>query len=70
MEKNGLLVRTSMPGDARLKRLMLTEQGIAFHEAAKAHIHATQQKIESAFTPEEYAHLMDMLRRVRNVLSD
>lgn len=70
MERNGLLVRTSMPGDARLKRLVLTEQGIAFHKAAETNILATQKKIESAFTPGEYAQLIEMLRRIRNVLGE
>lgn len=70
MEKNGLLVRTSMPGDARLKRLVLTEQGIAYHEAAKKHIHAIQRQLEQAFTPEEYAQMLELLRRTRNILSE
>lgn len=70
MEKNGLLVRTSMPGDARLKRLVLTEQGIAYHEAAEKHIRATQKRLEAAFTPEEHSQLLEMLHRVRDVLSE
>lgn len=52
MEKNGLIVREKMESDGRLKRIVLTERAISFHEAFSAYIEAFEKEL-AAGIPEE-----------------
>lgn len=64
LEKNGFILRVAVPEDARLKRLLLTEQG----RAVAGEIHQIHQRIEnyvrSLLSEEEAASLMAILNKL------
>ncbi len=53
MEKNGYIVRESVPGDARLKKVKLTEKGIADQEALEKLIDHLDRELVQGITEEE-----------------
>lgn len=68
MEKNGLITRSSVAGDARLKKLELTEK--ALHHMTKIHqgMIDFEAELTRGLTAEEKAVLMDLLHKLeRNV---
>ncbi len=65
MEKNGFIYRVSVPEDARLKKLILTDQGEAMHQAVRQHIEDTERMLVQGFTEEEVDTFLSMMDRVR-----
>lgn len=64
MEKKGLIIRQSVPGDARLKKLTLTEKSKALHAQ---HVHRIQEfdrTINGAITPEEKQEMLRIIRKL------
>ena len=55
MERKGYIQRLSVPQDARLKQLVLTEEGIQRHE-------------KTLLTEEENAELLRLLNKLREAL--
>ena len=53
MEKNGMITRTSVSSDARLKKIMLTPKAIQIHETIKANIEAVEKRLRVNLTDEE-----------------
>ena len=45
MERKGYIERRSVPQDARLKQLVLTEEGICFHEKTMLCFHQTDDYV-------------------------
>ena len=64
LEKKGLIVRESIPEDARLKKLILTDkarrmQGSTYHKIGKM-----EEEIRSLFTEEEFIHFINYMNRI------
>ena len=68
MEKKGYIERRSVPRDARLKQLILTEQGVQFHEKTLLSFHQTEECVNALLSPEEQAELLRLLNKLRNGL--
>ena len=65
MEKKGYIRRVSVPQDARLKRLVLTEEGAKAHQQIILSFRQTDQFISSLLTEEENAELLRLLNKLR-----
>lgn len=65
MEKKGYIRRVSVPQDARLKRLVLTEKGTKAHQQIMLSLRQTDQFISSLLTEEENAELLRLLNKLR-----
>ena len=68
MERKGYIERQSVPQDARLKKLVLTEAGIRFHENTILSFHQTDDYVASLLTEEENAELLRLLNKLRDAL--
>ncbi|MGI6239836.1 MAG: MarR family winged helix-turn-helix transcriptional regulator [Christensenellales bacterium] len=68
MEKKGLITRTSVEGDARLKQVHLTEKAIELRERHIADAERFDALIEGAITPDEKAQFMRIMAKVRAVV--
>lgn len=65
MEKNGLILRTSVPGDARLKKITLTGRAREIHERTGCEIRRLEQQISQNLSQEEidqFFHIMSTIR--------
>ncbi len=62
MEKNGLIVRQSVPQDARLKRIVLTEKAIALHYDVEQECQLFEQILTEGCSPEELEQFQKMLK--------
>lgn len=65
MEKNGLIVRSSVDSDARLKKITLTPKAIEMHEQIIHGIKTVETKINSSLTPEERKTFIQLCEKVR-----
>lgn len=70
MEKDGLIRRVPMPNDARLKKLELTEKGIALEDAARANIRRLEEGMKKGFSEEELTIFRDYLDRLAQNIVD
>jgi len=68
MERKGYIERQSVPQDARLKRLVLTEKGACIHKKTMQSLHQTDEFVESLLTPEENTELLRLLNKLRKGL--
>ena len=68
MERKGYIERRSVPQDARLKQLVLTEEGICFHEKTMLCFHQTDDYVAGLLTEEENAELLRLLNKLREAL--
>ena len=68
MERKGYIERRSVPQDARLKQLVLTEEGTRFHEKTMLSLHQTDEYVASLLTEEENAQLLRLLNKLREAL--
>lgn len=53
MEKKGLIIRESVPQDARLKKLVLTEKALVLHEMMEKDRRETEKLITAGLTDDE-----------------
>lgn len=53
MEKNGLIIRTEVPWDARLKKLSLTQKAIDLHEKVMFEIDRLERTLAQGLTQDE-----------------
>ena len=70
MEKDGLIRREAVPTDARLKKLVLTEKGIAFDDAARENIVRLEEGMKKGFTEEELTIFREYLDRMTQNIVD
>ena len=70
MEEKGLIQRLPVPGDARLKKLVLTEQGRAVHEMADANMVRMEARLANGFSAEKLEQLFDFLQRLQENLKE
>ena len=68
MERKGYIRRLSVPQDARLKQLVLTEEGIQRHEKTLLSLHQTDDYVAGLLTEEENAELLRLLNKLREAL--
>ena len=68
MERKGYIERRCVPQDARLKQLVLTEEGIRFHENTIRSFHQTDDYVAGLLTEEENAELLRLLNKLRDAL--
>ena len=69
LEQNGYLMRKPVPGDARLKELILTEKG---RDVARQMDHAIQEfdtSLSSCLSKEEESQLLAMLKTISQMLN-
>lgn len=64
MEQKQLVVRESVNGDARKKKLCLTPKADLVLEAVKKEVDALEESVRQAFDPADYDALMESLRRL------
>lgn len=64
MEKKGLIIRQSVPGDARLKKLTLTEKAKQLHKLHINKIDELDAAINGAITPEEKQELLRIIGKL------
>ena len=65
MERKGYIERQSVPQDARLKRLILTPEGMRIHEKTMLSLHQTDEFVAGLLTDEENAELLRLLNKLR-----
>ena len=70
MEKDGLICREPVPTDARLKKIALTEKGIAFDDAARENIVRLEEGMKKGFTEEELTIFREYLDRMTQNIVD
>lgn len=70
MEKKGYIVRVGVPCDARLKKIILTEEGIRLEEEVREHIRETEELLVKGMTEEEVDTLLSLLERIKKNLNE
>ncbi len=68
MEKNGLIIRESVPYDARLKKITLTQKAIDIHNIVEGAFEKLEDTIQKGITPEELAIFYRVLDKINNNL--
>jgi DNA-binding MarR family transcriptional regulator len=68
MEEKGLLTRTSVDHDARLKKITLTEKGLRLHKQMEHSIDEMEDRLSSGLSPEDSKKLLALLEKVRHNL--
>lgn len=64
MEQDGFISRCSVEKDARLKRLVATSKGVAYHDRIQACIDRFECDLQQGLTPEEMAAARVVLTRI------
>jgi DNA-binding MarR family transcriptional regulator len=64
LEKNGYILRVSVDEDARLKKILLTDEGIRIHEAVTKSILEVEGAINNVYTKEELNELFYLLDKL------
>lgn len=70
MEKKGYIIRESVPYDARLKKLVLTELGIEMNERTRHSIDTMDEDITSCFTKEEAEEFLRLAQKLKKSLNN
>ena len=65
MEKNGLIIRTSMESDARLKKIVLTDKAKEFSSNIEREFANTEAKIVEGISDEEMASFSATLNKIK-----
>lgn len=68
MERKGYIERQSVPQDARLKQITLTEEGTRVHEKMMLALHQTDEFVSGLLTEEENEELLRLLDKLRKGL--
>ena len=70
MEKEGLIIRKPMKTDARLKKIVLTEKGLAYHNAAFTNVIRLEEGMKKGFTEEEITIFREYIDRLTQNIVD
>ena len=65
MEKNGLIVREKVESDGRLKRIILTERAISYHEAFSAYIDTFEKSLVEGIPEEDLNTFFAVIRKIK-----
>lgn len=68
MEKNGLLTRTPVPQDARLKKLTLTEKAVGIHQGFMNHVENLESLMSKGLTDEELDAFFSIVAKIKKNL--
>ena len=66
MEKNGLIIRSSMDEDARLKRITMTQTALQDHMLVEEHMQMMERKMREGMSDTEQEELFRLLAIVRD----
>ena len=69
MEKNGLIQRTSVKKDARLKKIEMTDEGRAMERKIHTKVEAMEQQISGCLTEEELKKLQAFFSMLKHYYS-
>ena len=64
MEKNGLIVRESNNGDARLKKITLTQKAIEIQKSIEKEVNKVENDLKKGLTNEEINNFMRTLKQM------
>ena len=64
LEKKGLIIRESIPEDARVKKLVLTENARKLQTCTYYALGEMEQGVRSLFTEEEFRQFLDYMHRI------
>lgn len=64
LEKNGLIVRESIPEDARLKKLVLTDKAIKMQSSTYHILGKMEQEVRSMFSDREFEQFLEYMSRI------
>lgn len=64
LEKKGLIIRESIPEDARLKKLVLTEKAQKMQVCTYQAIGDMEKQMRSLFSEEEFKQFLDYMNRI------
>ena len=70
MERNGLITRSSVERDARLKKLELTPRGVELHKRVERSIRQVEDRLSQCLTPEEKATFLTICEKIRAHLKE
>jgi DNA-binding MarR family transcriptional regulator len=70
MEKNGLIVRESVPEDARLKRIVLTEKAISLHNDVEKECQFFESVLTAGISMEDLEQFQKTLQVMCKNLTD
>lgn len=70
MEKHGLVVRVPVTGDARLKRLMLTEKGACHHETVEEEIERMEHRMLHGVSESELSSFLETVHKIKANLGE
>ena len=70
MERNGLIVRKALDKDARLKRILITEEALQGHRRVEEQMDGMERRLTQGLSPEETAELHRMLDIVLDNLEE
>ncbi|MDO5154973.1 MAG: MarR family winged helix-turn-helix transcriptional regulator [Eubacteriales bacterium] len=70
LEKNGLIERKSVEGDARLKQICLTKDGKAFIEKIKQSKREFESQLTRDLSPDEIDMFFDILQKMRKNIAE
>ena len=68
MERKGYIQRCSVPQDARLKQLIITQEGIDAHQRMMLSLRQTDAFISGLLSEEENAEMLRLLDKLRQGL--
>ena len=68
MEQNGLIKRLGVDNDARLKKIILTEKGLAINESVRNVLDDVEKRALDGFNEEEIELLYSFFDRIRTNL--
>ena len=70
MEKNGLITRSSVERDARLKKLELTPRAVQLHERIGRSVRQVEDRISHCLTPKEKETFIQLCEKIRANLEE
>lgn len=68
MEKKGYILRVSVPSDARLKKILLTEKGEKLYHDVRDHVQSMENFLVKGMTKEEVEQLLFLLGKIKQNL--
>ena len=68
MEKNGLITRESVPYDARLKKIILTQKAVEIHHIVEGAFEKLEETIQQGITAEELEIFYKVLDKINTNL--
>lgn len=69
MEHKGYIVRKTVKGDARLKKLELTDEGIELKKRMKDIFNESEKKFRNCLEPDEQEQLLNLLYKIDDSIS-